>query len=99
MQLKKGNILNVRWKFEGLAPITAQGIENWHAIYKDSMIDDGGEPRLPPKYEWHEIAQGSKLIVIRARVHRGQIELLNPENGIQVLAPRGEVERKVEVLG
>ena len=98
MQLKKNDVLEVRWKFEGLAPITEAVLENWYQLYKGDMIDSGGEIRLPPREEWYEVKPGSKLIVLRARVFRGKVELLNPEDGVQFTADRGLTHRSVQVL-
>lgn len=95
---KKGDVLVVRHPFDGLRPITERGMESWRELYAGDMIDSGGEPRLPPKTEWYDVLPGMRLIVTRARVHRGNVEMVNPEDGTQFLSRRSEVEMKAEVL-
>ena len=96
--MKKGDILQVGRSFDGLRPITEQGLESWRELYAGDMIDSGGEPRLSPKTEWYEVLPGMRLIVTRARVHRGNVEMVNPEDGTQFLARRSEVEMKTVVV-
>jgi hypothetical protein len=95
---KKNDILEVTEEFHGLAPITETGLENWRQLYRGDMIDDAGEIRLPPKEEWHAVAAGTRLIVVRARVHRGKMELVDPVSGIQFTAYRDDVWRAVKAL-
>ncbi len=96
---KKNDILEVTEEFHGLATITETGLENWRQLYKGDMIDDAGEIRLPPKQEWYTVPEGSRLIVTKARVYRGKMELIDPVNGKQFTADRGDVNRSVRVLG
>ena len=98
MQLKKGDILQVGRSFDGLRPITEQGRREWEAWFAGNMMDDAGEVRLIPQNEWYDVVAGMKLIVVRSRVSRGNVELLNPQDGAQFLARRTEVEMKTVVV-
>ena len=95
---KKNDILEVTEEFHGLAPITETGLENWRHLYRGDMIDDAGEIRLPPKQEWYAVAAGTRLIVTKARVYRGKMELVDPVNGVQFTAYRDDVWRAVKAL-
>ena len=92
MQLKKGDLWQVGLSFNGLRPITEQGLNEWKAHYAGNMIDDAGEVRPAPQNEWYDVVAGMKLIVVRSRVSRGIVELLNPQDGAWFLARRAEVK-------
>jgi len=97
-EYKKNDILEVTEEFHGLAPITEEGLASWRQLYKGDMIDDAGEIRLPPKEQWHAVAAGTRLIVTKARVWRGKMELIDPVSGIQLTAYRDDVNRSVKAL-